>query len=224
MVKKVRVLVVDDHRVLADLVTKSIAEHPRLEAVGVAFDVGHAQALLAATSPDVILLDERIPGGGGLALCQALVTEFPDAASRPKVVILTGHPRPDLQQKSFTLGVNGYFGKDADLAELFDVIADLQTSDRVTDSRLNLRWQGGDSALKLTPRELDVLGLLGEGLDVAEISAKLSLSVHTTRVHVKSILNRLEVRTQLQAVIKAGQLGLIQVGGLWVDQAVEGRP
>lgn len=204
-----RVLVVDDHRILADLVAGALDAASDLECVGVAEDGPRALTIARATRPDTVLLDVQLPSSDGVAL----VDELHDLLPGVRVILLTGHPRPDLERRALAAGAVGFLGKDGRLTELLDAVRHASPTRPARDPRLAARAELADQAWTLTPRELEVLGLLGEGFDVAAIATSLELSTYTVRDYVKAVLAKLGVRSQLEAVTAAGRAGLISVGG-----------
>lgn len=204
-----RVLVVDDHRVLADLVAGALDAESDLSCVGVADDAPRALAMAAATRPDVILLDVQLPSADGVAL----VAELRELLPQARVILLTGHPRHDLERRALESGAAGFLGKDGRLADLLHAVRTASPQRPARDPRLAARTAHGDGGWSLTPRELEVLGMLGDGLDVRAISTDLGLSTYTVRDHVKALLAKLGARSQLEAVATAGREGLIRVGG-----------
>lgn len=204
-----RVLVVDDHRVLADLVAQALDAADDLECVGVADDGPRALSIARATRPDTVLLDVQLPSGDGLALLDELRELLPGV----RVLLLTGHPRRDLQRRALDAGAVGFLGKDGRLSDLLDAVRHASVDRPARDPRLTARLSRADEDWQLTPRELEVLGLLGAGQDVGAIATTLGLSPFTVRDYVKAILAKLGVRSQLEAVAAASRSGLISVGG-----------
>jgi two-component system response regulator DesR len=131
-----------------------------------------------------------------------LVEEF--AARRP-VVVLTAHPRVDLVRRAVAAGAAGFLAKDAPLPEILAAV-------RAALAGAPGRYWEPDVAVHLTARELDVLGGLGRGRDATRIAADLGISVHTARDHIRALLGKLGVHSQLDAVVTADRLGLIAVG------------
>ncbi|WP_420115173.1 response regulator [Pseudactinotalea sp.] len=202
-----RVLVVDDHRVVADLLAGALDGAPDLECVGVAADGPEALERAALTRPDVVLLDVRLPSVDGLALLRSLRAAHSDL----RVNMLTGHPRPDLEREALAAGASGFLAKDGRLAHVLDAVRTASPARPARDPGLTSR--AATAREQLTRREHEVLSVLAEGVDVRGIAGRLGLSIHTTRDHVKAVLAKLEVRSQLGAVAAATRLGMVRAGG-----------
>ncbi|WP_265520733.1 response regulator [Oerskovia flava] len=204
-----RVLVVDDHRILTDLIAAALDAEDDLECVGVADDRERALALAATLHPDTVVLDVQLPGDDGLEVLRALREADPDV----RVVMLTAHPRPDLERAALEHGACGFLAKDGRLTALLEAVRSASPARPARDPGLVRRSATAHETWHLTPRELEVLTLLGEGADVRTIAVRLGLSVHTVRDHVKAVLAKLGVRSQLEAVTAAHGAGIIRVGG-----------
>lgn len=202
-----RVLVVDDHVVLAELIARSAGEVLGAEWVAVAADVDEALSLAESARPDTVVMDAQLPSGDGVAVLPRLRAVVPDA----RVIVLTARPRPDRERVAFEAGAVGYLGKDAPLATLMDALRSATTGAPARDPRLRERADAATTKA-LSPREREVLGLLAEGRYVQEIAAELGLSLHTTRDYVKTILAKLGAGSQLEAVAVAAREGLVRVG------------
>lgn len=204
-----RVLVVDDHRVLADLVAEALDATPDLECVGVVDDAPRALVVARATRPDTVLLDVHLPSGDGLTLLEELRELLPGV----RVLLLTGHPRHDLERRALCGGAVGVLGKDGRLSDLLEALRHASVDRPARDPRLSARVHLAHEGWALTPRELEVLAMLGDGLGVRVIADALELSHYTVRDYVKAILAKLGVRSQLEAVAAASRSGLISVSG-----------
>ncbi|HMR47661.1 MAG TPA: response regulator transcription factor [Arachnia sp.] len=202
-----RVLVVDDHLVLAELIAQTIDASPDGECVAIAADIDAALSLAGSTRPDTIIMDAQLPSGDGVAALPGLRDSLPEA----RVIVLTGRPRPDRERAAFEAGAVGYLGKDAPLETLMDAVRNATRSAPARDPRLRERAAAA-AAKALSPREREVLALLAEGRYVQEIAGELGLSVHTTRDYVKTILAKLGAGSQLEAVAMAAREGLVRVG------------
>jgi len=210
-----RVLVVDDQRTLLDLLQIVVDQQPDLQCVGAAATGKEAIELAAHHRPDVVLTDYRLPDIDGIEVTVRLKHDEPDV----RVIMLTGHTDdPQVLLRASMAGVSGFLPKESPIWEVLSAIrmaksggmlihpaqlaavlaAARDEPDRVT--------QG----FGLTRREREVLDLLGAGLDPQTIARALSLSVHTARGHVKSILSKLGAHSQLEAVVVAMKAGLIK--------------
>lgn len=196
-----RVLVVDDHQVFADLVSVALERDASMRCVGSAASVQEARVRAAALRPDVALVDVRLPDGDGLDLAAELLAERPEL----RVVVLTAYPRADLVARARTVGVSALLAKELSLPELLAALRDARPEAPVLVELEEPRHA-------LTRREMEVLELLGEGVDVRAIARTLGISPHTTRDHVKNVLAKLGARTQLDAVVVAARSGILRIG------------
>lgn len=194
------VLVVDDHRVFTDLMTYTLLALPDVDSVVSAASVGEADRLLAAATWDVVIIDVHLQDGSGLDL-------VPQAAAVPgtRVLMLTGHPRRAEAEQVFRLGASGYLAKDGSLAALTRALAE------ATPARPHVAEAFPEDQLAdgtLTDREREVLLRIVDGRDATRIAEELRLSVLTVRTHIKSVLAKLGVQSQIEAVAVASQAGL----------------
>jgi two-component system response regulator DesR len=198
------VLLIDDHRVFADVLRLGIDAEPDLHCVGTAHSAAEGLAL-AATSPfAVAVVDLELADASGIDVTRGLLELRPDA----RVIILTAHVRPDLARRAVAAGASGFIGKDTSLR---GVLAALRTA---TPQRpvLAPELDRDGCPVALTPREHDVLRRLGQGLDAPRIAAALGISLNTTRDHIKTLIRKLGAHNQLGAVVEAQRLGLLTVG------------
>lgn len=196
----VRVLVIDDHRVFTELLSLALDASPGARCVAVASSIREGLAKAAAHRLDVVVIDVRLPDGSGLDAVPALLALHPDA----RILLLTAHPRADLAERALKAGASGFLAKEEPLSHLLGAIAAARPDRPAISSALPSADAAG-----LTPREREVLTLMAQGHDPAAIARLLWLSVHTVRDHVKSVLAKLDARSQLAAVSKAIALGLI---------------
>ncbi|MFT3877624.1 MAG: response regulator transcription factor [Propioniciclava sp.] len=202
-----RILIVEDHGVLAELIANAIDDEAGWECAGIADDLDSALASADLTRPDTIILDAQLPSGDGVQLVPRLRALVPGV----RVIILTARPRPDHERTAFEAGAVGYLGKDGRLADLITAIREATPEDPARDRRLQERSDAA-SLRSLSRREREVLGLLAEGRHVQDIATQLGLSVSTTRGYVKAILAKFGAQSQLEAVAAAAREGLVRVG------------
>lgn len=203
-----RILIVEDHGVLAELIANTLDDEIGLECAGIAGDLDSTLALVSETRPDTIILDAQLPSGDGVELVPRLRTMIPEI----RVVVLTARPRPDRERAAFEAGAVGYLGKDGRLADLIAAVREASVENPARDPRLRQRSDAAASERGLSRREREVLALLAEGRYVQDIAEQLGLSVSTTRGYVKAILAKFGARSQLEAVAAAARDGLVRVG------------
>jgi DNA-binding NarL/FixJ family response regulator len=211
------VLVVDDHASFAEALAIAMETQDDLECVGTAHDVEQALALVEERSPEVVLMDVNLPGADGVDGTRRIKALRPET----RVLILTSFARPEVLARAATAGAAGFLPKESGFADVLSSIRasgeDQMIVDRVTLEamleRVSVESSGGGAAPsrpRLTAREYEVLRRLGEGLDPQAIARELSISVHTCRGHVKSVLQKLGAHSQLEAVVMATRQGILE--------------
>ena len=207
----VRVLVVDDHEVLASALAQALDAEPDIVTVGVAVTLERAEALIPTTAPDVLLLDHRLPDGDGVDAIGRLRKLRPSMA----VIVLTASAAEHVMVAAIEAGVSGFLSKTRSLAEVTSAVRAAAAGEAVISPemlvrllpRLNRTGQAGRETL--TEREREVLGLLSEGLTNAAIADRLVVSVHTVRNHVANLSAKLGARSKLEALSIAVREGLL---------------
>jgi two-component system NarL family response regulator len=209
------VLVADDHRLFRQGLVGLMQTRPDLvEVVGQAASGAEAVRLTECLRPDLVLLDISMPGGDGLQAAQAIRRSQPDTA----IVMLTASELDEHLNMAVRLGVAGYLLKSLDAEELFELIAGVARGEaaltRAMAARLlkNLARQSAQAAAPaaaLTEREIDVLRLVAHGASNPEIAAALSITVNTVKIHLRNILDKLQLHNRTQAATFALQSGLI---------------
>jgi DNA-binding NarL/FixJ family response regulator len=213
----IRVVLVDDQTLVRQGIVGLLGLTPQVEVVGEGADGAAALDLVAATRPDVVLLDLRMPVLDGLGVLEALAAR----GDRTPVLVLTTFADDEALLAALRAGARGYLLKDVSrerLVEAIDVLAAggsvVQPS--VTDSLVRHLTGGspapvadGIPADPLTPRETEVLRLLSGGYSNREIASAMHLAEGTVKNHVSSVLLKLGVRDRTRAVLRALELGLI---------------
>jgi DNA-binding NarL/FixJ family response regulator len=218
----IRTLVVDDQglvragiRVLLDMV-------PDIEVVAEAADGHEAVRLAERLRPDVVLMDIRMPRVGGIEATRRILA----AAPATSVLILTTFAEDDNVYAALGAGAVGFLVKDGEPAEMIDAVRRAALGEpllappvlaRVVDrarrayeaGRGDGAQPGGAELAGLTPREREVLALVGAGLSNAEIADELHLGVTTVKTHLVALLEKLRLRNRVQAGIVAHRLGLV---------------
>jgi DNA-binding NarL/FixJ family response regulator len=212
----IRVLLADDQALVRAGFRMILGAESDIEVVGEAADGREAVALAEELSPDVVLMDVRMPVMDGIEATGRLVVR--DVA--PRVLVLTTFDLDEYVYGALRAGASGFLLKDAPEEQLIAgirIVADGGSlfAPSVT-RRLIERFAGSQptSSLReldeLTPRELDVLRLVARGLSNAEIAATLVVSEHTVKTHVAHILRKLDLRDRVQAVVLAYETGVAQ--------------
>ncbi|MFI7320667.1 response regulator [Streptomyces venezuelae] len=211
----VRVLVVDDQRLIRDGIASLLGARPGITVLGTAPDGREAIAKTLELRPDVVLMDVRMPGMDGVEAAAVLSAETPEC----RVVMLTTFDDEEYVVQALRAGACGYLLKDLPADELARAVrlahagvAQLDASvTRTLAASLPApgppRRQPPDAAL--SPREIDILRLVARGRTNREIAAELYLSEGTVKNHVSHILARLGLRDRTQAALHARDLGVL---------------
>jgi DNA-binding NarL/FixJ family response regulator len=216
----IRVLLVDDQELLRVGFRMVLDAHEGIEVVGEASDGAAAVAKTAELKPDVVVMDVRMPGTDGIAATTVITERHP--ASR--VLILTTFDLDEYAFAGLRAGASGFLLKDVPPAELVAAIRSVASGDAVVAPRvtrlllekfagrlpgLDPTHEPDESLNRLTEREREVLGQLALGLNNLEIALELRLSEATVKTHVGRILNKLELRDRVQAVVFAYENRLV---------------
>jgi DNA-binding NarL/FixJ family response regulator len=216
------IVLVDDQELLRMGFRMVFDAQPDLVVAGEAADGKEAIELVKRLSPDVVLMDVRMPGTDGLEATRAIVS----SGSRSRIIILTTFDLDEYAHAALRAGASGFLLKDAPPADLLSAIRAVASGDAVvapsTTRRLLAtlahRLPAGDSpdtALVLgllTPREREVMLAVARGLSNAEIADELVLSEATVKTHVGHILAKLKLRDRVQIVVLAYDRGLVAPG------------
>jgi DNA-binding NarL/FixJ family response regulator len=206
-----RVLIVDDHRTFADMLAWSL-EGAGMVPVGTANSAAEAVAMAAELRPDIVVMDIEMPHQDGLAATRRIREVSP----RTIVAVVTAHRDPDWVVRAAQAGASAFIPKDGSLTEMIEVLGRVQAGQMLVApstfaSGPTSGAPAGGPVLRpvLTRREQEVLDCLGRGMQVKMIARVLGITLETCRGYVKSLHAKLGARSQLEAVIKAQQVGLL---------------
>lgn len=214
---RLRVLLVEDHQVVAEGLAALLEEYPDLQIVGWAPSVAATEAAISGTPVDVALVDFRLPDGSGADAAAAIRAHQPDTA----IVVLSVDDSDDAMTAAVEAGASGYLLKSAPSNDVVNAIRraahgeTLIASQRLVELLTRRRAIAGKREEQerirstLTPREMEILTLMARGLDNRAIAAELHIEYTTVRSHVHRVLQKLGARSQLEAVIRATELHLI---------------
>jgi DNA-binding NarL/FixJ family response regulator len=214
----IRVLIADDHELVRTGFRKILESEPGLEVVAEAADGGEAVEAALLHRPDVVLMDVRMPRLDGIEAARTL-------SATTRVLMLTTFDLDEYVFEAIRAGASGFLLKDTPAEELIRairVVADGQALLAPTVTRRLVEEfaarprpaQRPEALADLTPRELEVLGLLARGLSNVEIAAELVVGDATVKTHVARILQKLGLRDRVQAVVLAYEAGLVRPGAL----------
>ncbi len=202
----IRVVIADDHRVVRDGLCYLLGQEPDIEVVGEAGDGRQAIDLVAATRPDVLLLDLYMPGLDGHAVLAALH----DAPHRPAVVVLTSAADDEHLVRAMHAGATAYLLKTAPAEHVITAIRDAAGGTASLSPELLTRLTRAlrrppppDPLQPLSPRERDVLQLIAIGHSNRQIARDLAIGEQTVKTHVRSILTKLSLQDRVQVAIFA---------------------
>lgn len=222
MTTNLRVLVVDDERLFAELMRVALANAEDIEVAGVVHDAATAIAQAPVLRPAVVLSDFHLPDGTGADVARALRRSLPDAA----VLVLTGDPSASVLAEVARSGAVGHLTKERGLDEVVAAVRAAASGEILFApselQRLLVSERSVERRLEepLTGRELEVLRLLATGTSTAASSEQLGISPATLRAHVQAILRKLDAHSRLEAVAEAARMGLITLEGGQRDRSL----
>jgi len=214
----IRVLLVEDHRILSESFGALLNADPQIEVVGMAASVKAAVTLAKEHAPDIVLMDVRLPDGSGIDAA----TTIRSTAEQTAFIFLTGYDSEEALAEAIEAGAVAFLPKSEAPETVVDAIkrvADGETLIEPGQIQFALTWRRARRRMErerqevldsLTPREIEVLNLLGAGADAGAIATRLHVSTLTIRSHIRALLAKLEVHSQLQAVARAQGLGIIE--------------
>ena len=216
--RPIRVLLVDDQRLILDALSRLLANEPDIRIVGLASSVAETAAY-AGEPVDGALVDYRLRDGTGVDATRAIKSRWPFA----RVVMLTAVEDDETVYESIQAGADGYLTKDRAAEEVVGTVRAARAGEmllprsvimaiarRLAETRDHDRDAASTPDERLTPRELEVLRALTEGLSTPEICASLAITPNTLRTHVQNIMGKLHVHSKLGAVAFALRHGLVE--------------
>jgi DNA-binding NarL/FixJ family response regulator len=206
----VRVLVVDDHALFRHGLLQVLQTAPDIEVVGEARDAQSAIELAAEWLPDIVLMDVRMPGMNGIEAARRIRAAQPAV----RILMLTESEEEDDLYGAVRAGATGYLLKEVAIDEIADAIravaggqalvSPMMTTKLLSEfNALSRRVEEEHDSRRLTPRELEVLRLIARGLSNKDIATELVIAENTVRNHVRNILEKLEVRSRVEAAMYA---------------------
>lgn len=213
----IRIVLADDHVMIRQAIARALADVDGFSVVGQAGNAEESIELIARLTPDVVLMDIGMPGMGGLAATEIICKKHPQVG----VLMLTIHDREDYFFKALRAGASGYILKGAEMDELVDAVRAVAHGETyvfpglipklVADYiyRVRSNTVGGRKPREITPREQEVLRLIGDGRTTTEIAGTLTISPHTVRRHRDHIMAKLNLHSKADLIRFAIHRGLL---------------
>jgi DNA-binding NarL/FixJ family response regulator len=215
----IRLVVADDHDVVRAGFAGLLDTQPDFTVVGTAADGAEAVRISRERSPDVVLMDIRMPGMDGIEATRQLTRP---GAGGPRVLILTTFDLDQYVYDAIRAGASGFLLKDVTAERLVDAVRVIAAGDALLAPAITRRliaefvtlhrpaeMPSSATLAALTPRERQVLRLVAEGLSNPEIAGRLTITEETVKTHVSRILTKLGLRDRTQAVVTAYETGLV---------------
>jgi DNA-binding NarL/FixJ family response regulator len=205
-----KVVLVDDHEVVRQGLKTLIDGHDDLDVVGEAGDVDNAIRQVGYHSPDVVVMDVRLPDGTGVEACREIRSRWPDV----KVLMLTSYADEEALVSSIMAGASGYVLKRIDSDDLVDAVRRVGNGESLLDPNLTdrlfarIRGDEPDDPLlaRLSPQERKILDLIAEGKTNRQIAEELFLAEKTVKNYVSNLLSKLEMSRRSEAAAYAARL------------------
>ncbi|MGN6127624.1 MAG: response regulator [Humibacter sp.] len=214
---KIRVLIADDQPLFASGLGMQLDAQPDICCIGVAVDGDDAVRLAAELHPDVVLMDIRMPGGGGIRATESIVAREADP---PAVVMLTTIRRDEAVYLALRAGAAGFLTKDATPHEVMGTIRAVHAGQELPPGESIGEWVPAteaaareDAIAPLSEREKEVFLLMAKGLSNSEIATATYLGETTVKTHVRAVLQKLGLRSRVQVVVFAYENGLVGAAG-----------
>ena len=201
-----RVVIADDHRLMLEGIRRALEEDGTFEIVGETQDGTQVLSIVASTSPDLVLLDVRMPRMDGLACLDEIRKRYPEL----KVVMLSASTSPELIAAALRRGASAYLSKSVDPTDLPSTLRQIVEGNVWSTSGTDPEeGDEGPKALGLTDREIAILQALSRGLSNAEIAKELWVTQQTVKFHLTNIYRKLGAKNRTQATRIAHQHGLV---------------
>jgi DNA-binding NarL/FixJ family response regulator len=203
----IRILCVDDHRIVREGIELIIARQPDMQVVGSAGGADESVELFRRHHPDVTLMDLQLGARSGVEAIRVIRREHPDA----RIVVLTMYQGDEDIFRALQAGATTYLLKDTLSDDLIRVIREVHAGMHPVRADVEAALAERAAGPTLTPREVQVVGLIAEGMRNKEIAAALGISDETVQVHVKSIFWKLKVNDRSAAMNVALRRGIVHL-------------
>ena len=204
--RRIKVLIVDDHRLMLAAIRESLSQDERIDVVGEATAGEKVLSLVGQTAPDVVLLDVRMPGMDGLTVLERLRAEYPSVT----VVMLSGIDEPALVRGALERGAASFVLKHVEPRDLGSAVRQSVTGSIFRPLDLIDTSRAASDDAGLTKRELSILAELSEGGSNRQIAQRLFLAEQTVKFHLTNVYRKLGVSTRTEALRYAYDNGLVE--------------
>ena len=219
--ERLRVLISDDHQLFRRGLRMVLEDEDDIEVVAEAGDGNEAVELALEHAPDVVVLDVRMPGRSGIEAARAIRAEQPGT----RILVLTISDDEDDLYEAIKAGANGYLLKEISIDEIADAVRQIHAGQSLISPAMATKLLDEFAALvkkgeqpkeevptpRLTPREMEVLQHIAKGMNNRDIAAALFISENTVKNHVRNILEKLHLRSRMEAVIYAVRENLLEI-------------
>jgi len=216
----IRVLVVDDHALFRRGLQMVLEQEPDIEVVGEASDGAEAVAQAVDTLPDIVLMDVRMPKGGGIDACAAIHGAVPSA----KIIMLTISDEEADLYEAIKAGAMGYLLKEISIEEVASAIRAVYGGQSLISPSMASKLLTEFASMvkkaderqqvptpRLTDREMEVLRLVAKGLNNRDLAKQLFISENTVKNHIRNILEKLQLHSRMEAVVYAVREKLLEI-------------
>jgi two-component system NarL family response regulator len=205
--KEIRILIADDHPIVREGLTAVLALESDLKVVGQARDGVEACLLYRELSPDILILDLRMPKKDGLEVVVELMSQRP----RPRIIVLTNSAKAEDLRRALAAGAKSFLLKGAEPEQICDTIREVFAGKSSLPHDLTAKLVDSMAQPELSPRELQILRQMAIGKSNKEIGQVLYISEYTVKNHVKSILKKLNAMGRTEAIAIASGRGLVTI-------------
>ena len=203
----ITIITADDHPLIRDGLAAVLRAESGLQVVAEAANGEEAIEAYARLHPDIVLMDLRMPVMDGLTATRAILADHPSA----RIIVLTTYDGDEDIHRALAAGARGYLLKDMMRTDLLGVIRAVHRGQRGIPAPVAARLAEHTPRIGLTPRELEVLRLVADGLSNAQVADRIGRTEGTVKVHLKNILQKLDVRDRTEAVTTALRRGFIRL-------------
>jgi DNA-binding NarL/FixJ family response regulator len=210
--ERIRVVVVDDHQMFAQGLEVILGADPTIDVVATAGTVEAGTTAVRMHSPDVVLMDYELPDGDGAEATRRIKEERPET----QVVMVTSFDDEGVLVRAIEAGCSGFITKHKAIQEVASAVRAAKAGEALISPSMlarllpRLRHNPRGIGADLTPREMETLQLLAQGMSNQQMAEKLVLSLHTIRNHVQNVISKLGAHSKLEAVATAVREGIIR--------------